>query len=200
MNIAEIESSLRDLAEAPFDAGSFIYRFMEIYDAPKSTVTKLRQAKINGADLLPDGDLIWKQKLFFRVALPGRAADAVDVMAADPNVRKLAPRFLIATDGEEVYALDTKADQTRDVPFAKLNDAFDFFLMVFILKDIAAEFHAPLPSSSLESGRPNRMTPGTPRSNAERASSTTRSTLKREMPGMEGMGCLMPLPGSTNRG
>jgi len=128
MNIAEIESSLRDLAENPFDAGSFIYRFMEIYDAPKSTVTKLRQAKAKGGDLLPDGDLIWKKKLFFRVALPGRAADAVDVMAADPNVKKLAPRFLIATDGEEVYALDTKADQTRDIPFAKLNDAFDFFL------------------------------------------------------------------------
>ena len=28
-------------------------------------------------------------------------------------------------------------------------DAFDFFLMVFILKDIAAEFHAPLPSVAL---------------------------------------------------
>jgi len=128
MNIAEIESSLRDLAENPFDAGSFIYRFMEIYDAPKSTVTKLRQAKAKGADLLPDGDLIWKKKLFFRVALPGRAADAVDVMAADPNANKQAPRFLIATDGAEIYALDTKAGQTRDVPFAKLNDAFDFFL------------------------------------------------------------------------
>jgi len=47
-------------------------------------------------------------------------------MSADPG--KQAPRFLVATDGIEFYARDTKSDLSIDSDFAKLNDAFDFFL------------------------------------------------------------------------
>jgi len=126
MNIAGIESSLRDLVEAPFDSGSFIYRFLEIYDAPKATITKLRQGT-SGYFLLT-GDLLWKKKLFFRIAPKGQTAATVDALAADPLTKKHVPRFLIAIDGEEVYAQDIKTDQTCYIPFDKLNDAFDFFL------------------------------------------------------------------------
>lgn len=126
MNIAGIESSLRDLVEVSFDADNFIYRFLEIYDAPKSTITKLRQGT-NDYSLL-NGDLLWKKKLFFRIAPKGQTAATVDALAADPLTKKHGPRFLIATDGEEVYAQDIKADQACDIPFIKLNDAFDFFL------------------------------------------------------------------------
>jgi hypothetical protein len=126
MNIAEIEASLKKLVEAPFDADSFIFRFLEIYDAPKATVTKLRQGTTNQAR--EPGDLLWKNKLFFRVAKKGQAAATVDAMADDPLSKKHVPRVLLATDGEEVYSRDIKADQTRDISFDKLNDIFDFFL------------------------------------------------------------------------
>ncbi len=126
MNIAEIESSLKDLVETPFDADTFIFRFLEIYDAPKATVTKLRQGTTNHAK--EPGELLWKNKLFFRVAEKGQAAATVDAMGDDPLAKKHAPRFLLATDGEEVYCRDIKADQTRDTGFDKLNDIFDFFL------------------------------------------------------------------------
>lgn len=49
-------------------------------------------------------------------------------MAGEPLAKKHAPRFLLATDGEEVYCRDAKADQTCDTRFDKLNDVFDFFL------------------------------------------------------------------------
>lgn len=126
MNIAEIESSLKDLVETPFDADTFIFRFLEIYDAPKATVTKLRQGTTNQAK--EQGDLLWNKKLFFRVSEKGQTAKTVDAMAEDPLFKKHAPRFLLATDGEEVYCHDTKADQTKDSSFDKLNDIFDFFL------------------------------------------------------------------------
>ncbi|MDO9010353.1 MAG: lactate dehydrogenase [Gallionella sp.] len=126
MNIAEIEFSLKDLVETSFDADTFIYRFLAIYDAPKATVTKLRQGTTNQAK--EPGDLLWNKKLFFRIAEKGQAAKAVDAMADDPLSTKHAPRFLFATDGEEVYCHDTKVDQTRDISFDKLNDVFDFFL------------------------------------------------------------------------
>jgi hypothetical protein len=126
MNIAEIESSLRDLVEVPFDPDNFIYRFLEIYGAPKATITKLRQASTG--DLISDNLVVWKKKLFFRTAPQGKAAVTVDEMALAPRIKKDAPHFLISTDGVEFYALDLKADQTRDLALAELNDVFDFFL------------------------------------------------------------------------
>jgi hypothetical protein len=124
MNIAEIESELRELVEKPFDPESFVFEFLRIYDAPKATVTKLRQAQ--GGDLLQSGEVVWKKKLWFQPTQTGKAAAAIDAMAADPG--KQAPRFLIATDGVEFYARDTKSDLNIDPEFAKLNDSFDFFL------------------------------------------------------------------------
>ncbi len=126
MNIAEIEAALRDLVDQPFDSAGFVFDFLRIYDAPKSTVTKLRQGQ--DADLLQSGDVLWKKKLWFRVAPKGKAARTVDAMVADPVGAKQAPRFFLATDGREVYARDAKADITLDVEFSKLNDSFDFFL------------------------------------------------------------------------
>lgn len=135
MNIAEIESQLKVLVEKPFDPATFPFALLEICDAPKATITKLRQGSTNPAaksgDLLrkeAQYDLLWKKKLFFRVASPGQAAAAVDAMASDPLTKRHAPRFLLATDGAEVYGIDTKLDQILDVAFESLNDRFDFFL------------------------------------------------------------------------
>src|SRR5271169_5052667 len=99
MHIAEIEFELKDLVQQRFDAGSFIFRFLELYDSPKATVTKLKQGSSNLAK--EPGDLLWKNKLFFRVANKGQAAAAVDVMVSDPLAQRHKPRLLFATDGEE---------------------------------------------------------------------------------------------------
>ncbi|MGB8843565.1 MAG: DNA methyltransferase, partial [Aliidongia sp.] len=135
MNIAEIESQLKDLVEQRFDPATFVYRLLEIYDAPKATVTKLRQGSANHAaksrDLLRENsqyDTLWKNKLFFRVSAPGQAATTVDAMAADPLTKKHNPRFLLASDGAEAYCLDTRLDQSLDTTFDKLNDGFMFLL------------------------------------------------------------------------
>lgn len=126
MNIAEIESELLDLVDKPFEPTAFVYRFLEIYNAPKSTITKLKQGSANHA--IQSGDVLWKNKIFFRAADRGKAASTVDAMLADPLTKKHKPRFVIATDGEEVYCRDTKADVAIDPHFKKLNDQFLFFL------------------------------------------------------------------------
>jgi hypothetical protein len=126
MNIADIESQLRDLVDQPFDPAEFPFAFLTIYDAAKATVTKLRQGAVNQAKA--PGDVLLKNKLFFRPASTGCAALALDDISADALVERHRPRFLIATDGIELYARDIKGDQTLDIPFAKLNDSFDFFL------------------------------------------------------------------------
>jgi hypothetical protein len=126
MHIAEIEFELKTLVKQKFDADSFIFRFLEIYDAPKATVAKLKQGSSNLAK--GPGHLLWKNKLFFRLANKGQAAAAVDLAVSDPLVQRYKPRLLFATDGKEVYCRDIKTDKTLDIDFAKLNDSFDFFL------------------------------------------------------------------------
>ena len=124
MNIAQIEESLRELVETPFDNAVFIYRLLEIYGAPKATVTKLRQANALG----DASEIVVKKKLVFRVSAKGKASSTVDEMAGDIKLLKVAPRFLIATDGVEFYAKDIKLDQSLDTSYVTLNDSFDFFL------------------------------------------------------------------------
>lgn len=126
MNIAEIETELEDLVDKPFDAATFIFRFLEIYDAAKATVTKLKQGAGNHGT--EPGDVLWKNKIFFRVARKGHAANVLEGMLAEPVVKKHNPRFVFSTDGEEVYCRDRKADLTIDPSFSELNDQFLFFL------------------------------------------------------------------------
>lgn len=127
MNIAQIEESLRELVGKPFDASSFIFEVLAIYDAPKATITKLRQSQ--GKDLLGAVSVVWKRKLWFRSCAKGECVKALDAMAQDQALlKKEAPRILWVTDGTDVRAKDLKADQVLDIEFSKLNDAFDFFL------------------------------------------------------------------------
>lgn len=121
MNITEIETELQTLADEPFDATTFVFRLLEIYDAPKATVTKLKQT-YTGADL------VWKNKLFFRVVPEGAAETAMDSMLNDPLTKKQKPRFVFATDGIEGCCRDNTADREISGPLAKLGDNFLFFL------------------------------------------------------------------------
>lgn len=87
MNIAEIESSLKDLVSKPFDAASFPFDFMAVFDAPKSTITKLRQAQ--PADLLcGPPEVHWKRKFLFQPAATGEVAQTLDAMRAREGRRR----------------------------------------------------------------------------------------------------------------
>jgi hypothetical protein len=127
MNIAQIEESLRELVSKPFDASTFIFDVLAIYDAPKATITKLRQT--HGKDLMGAVSVVWKRKLWFRSCPKGTCTQTLDAMVQDQALlKKEAPRILWVTDGTDVRAKDLKADQVLDTEFATLNDAFDFFL------------------------------------------------------------------------
>ena len=126
MNIAGIEADLKALAEVAFDSAAFPLRLLEIYGAPKATLDKLRQGSANQA--IQPGDILLKQKLFFRPAALGKIAAAVDSLAADDLVKRHRPRFLLATDGRDLLCRDLKLDQTLDIDYRRLNDRFDFFL------------------------------------------------------------------------
>jgi hypothetical protein len=127
MNIAEIESSLREIVEKPFDPAEFPFDFLTAYNAPKATITKLRQG--SHLDLLGEpGEVHWKKKLLYRSAESGGASSAIEQIATAWAGKKDAPRILLCVDGRDALARDTKTGAVLDTEFEKLNDAFDFFL------------------------------------------------------------------------
>lgn len=126
MNIADIESSLKDLVSRPFDAAGFAFDLMTVYGAPKATVTKLRQAGVDLLDVTPE--VHWKKKMLFRATPQGEAPATLEAMIEQFAGAKDRPRIFIATDGRELVARDAKTDAALDTDFASANDSFDFFL------------------------------------------------------------------------
>ena len=126
MNVAETEIHLKELVEERLEPKLFPFRFIECFDAPKATVTKLRQGILNKSKV--DGEVLWPKKLFFCPAKNGETAEKLDLMVANPLVKTHTPRFLLTTDGQEFSALDTKIDETRHGEFCRLNEHFDLFL------------------------------------------------------------------------
>jgi hypothetical protein len=130
MNIAEVELNLKDIAEAGFDPESFIFDLIEAYSSakqiPRSTIAKLRQGILNKAE--QKGDLLWPRKLYFRPAERGQVSATLDALSTAMASKRLAPRFLIVTDGIDLLSFDTKLEETLTIKFAEINERFDFFL------------------------------------------------------------------------
>lgn len=126
MNIAEIAMQLADLVKEPFDQGEFAFRLLEVYNAPKATLTKLRSGALNKGE--KQSDVLWSRKLYYRAASVGKVAETLDQLRESKAAKTQKPRFLLTTDGRDVAAYDAKADETCHCDFDKLNDRFDFFL------------------------------------------------------------------------
>ena len=124
-NLTDIESRLADLIAAPFDSDEFIFKFIEIFNAPKASLTKLRSGTMNKAGKA--GGLLWKPKLYYSACEAGRTAEMLDELKARKPAQTHKPRFFIATDGQEFSAFDSKTDESLHCDFSSLNDHFDFF-------------------------------------------------------------------------
>lgn len=98
----EIYSNLDDLAANPPAGAGFGLALMEAVGAPRSTITKLR-------DAAQSGSFTWTRMLRFEATVPGGADAALERMLAEtegsPKGRR--PRVLLAYDGERIAAIDT---------------------------------------------------------------------------------------------
>lgn len=126
MNIALLEMGLKDLVTQPYDPSEFIFRLIELYNAPPASIKKLKSGGANKADLI--GDVLWQRKFYFRTAELGKTSLTLDVLKQRKPAKTYKPRFIITTDGKELSALDTKLNDTLHCDYEKLNDHFDFFL------------------------------------------------------------------------
>ncbi|MBC7553679.1 MAG: class I SAM-dependent DNA methyltransferase [Taibaiella sp.] len=125
MNITQIESSLQQLTKE-FNNETFIFDLLLAYGKPKASIKRLQ---IGGLNLSKEeGVLDWKKELYYKIDIKGDLHELIDELAEDEKVAKHSPRFIVVTDFETLLALDTKTNDSLDIPILDIPKHFDFFL------------------------------------------------------------------------
>jgi len=125
MNVSKIEENLQALI-ANLDEASFIYDLLLAYGLSKSAITRLKTGSYNVANA--QDEVLWKKKVFFKTVMGKDLHAAIDGYRRDTSVTRHSPRFILVTDFKTFLAVDTKTDDTLDIPIQELSRYYDFFL------------------------------------------------------------------------
>ena len=131
MNIVQIEENIKQLihriSKGELHQKEFIYELLFAYGLRKYSINKLRSGDTNLAED-KENTLFWKLKVYFKIAKQHDLHGLIDQMKSEKRTESNKIRFLIVTDFKNLLAIDTKTQDTLDVPFGDLAKKFDFFL------------------------------------------------------------------------
>ncbi len=128
MDLNKLEQNIEKIIEHLIQdekKNEFIYDLLLAYGFPKATVTRLKKGSLNKAT--NEGEVLSKN-LYFKVEPQQDLHLTIDQAQKDPYILKQHPRFIIATDFKHFLAVDTKINDTLDIPLAKLSENYAFFL------------------------------------------------------------------------
>ncbi|MEQ8447683.1 MAG: N-6 DNA methylase [Pelagibacterium sp.] len=108
MNAVEIEQAVSELVEQPFDAAKFPFAFLEAFGNKATTIKRLRSGESNKSDV---GGVLQTNQIHIKVAEQGKVADAFEALKASPATKRFKAKFVLATDGVELYAEDLNSDE-----------------------------------------------------------------------------------------
>lgn len=131
MNIVQIEENVKQLiykiAQDELNKKDFIYELLLAYGLRNYSINKLRSGDTNLAED-KENTLFWKLKVYFKIAKQQDLHSLIDEMKKEKRTESNKIRFLIVTDFKNLLAIDTKTQDTLDIPFSDLAKKFDFFL------------------------------------------------------------------------
>ncbi len=125
MNIEKIEDNVQMLVSNIVEE-TFVYDLLLAYNQPKASITRLKKGDYNLSKT--SGEILWKKKLFFKKETDSDLHNFIDSLKSDPRITKHHPRFIIVTDFKILLSVDTKTDDTLDIPVVDLSKHYDFFL------------------------------------------------------------------------
>src|SRR5690606_8227662 len=126
MNAVEIEQAVSELAEQPFDAAEFSFAFLRAFGNKDTTIKRLRNGESNRTDL---GGVLQTNHIHIKVAEPGAVAAAFAALKDSPATKRFKARFVLATDGVELYAEDLTSDEAPVIcAFTDFPNHFGSFL------------------------------------------------------------------------
>ncbi len=125
MNIDTLEQNLRALVVKP-NPDSFLYELLLAYEQPRASITRLQKGDYNLAKR--GNDVLWKKKVYFSLEHHQDLHVLIDALKQDVAIARHSPRFLIVTNLRQLVVIDTKTQDTLDIPLSDLPQHFDFFL------------------------------------------------------------------------
>lgn len=126
LNLKAVEERVAPLARRESYDREFIFDLLLAYGKPKGNVTRLRNGSLNvAAD--PDREVAQKNDVYFRETDREPLAD-VEELRTSPDVVRYNPRFVIATDYDELVAVDMKTGENKVFPIRDIDKHFTFFL------------------------------------------------------------------------
>ena len=125
MNIEKLENNIQSLV-TNLTEKTFIYDLLLAYKQPTASITRLKKGNYNLSKI--PGEILWKKKLFFKEEAESDLHNLIDKLKSDPAIIRHHPRFIIVTDFQTFLAVDSKTEDTLDIPIQDLAKHFDFFL------------------------------------------------------------------------
>ncbi|NIF20991.1 class I SAM-dependent DNA methyltransferase [Candidatus Pantoea multigeneris] len=128
MNIAQVEEKVKALV-SNLEQNDFLYNLLDCYDKSKASITRLKMTGKGSYNLSKNADeVLWKKQVYYKATNSDKLLSIIDEMKHADVVAKHRPRFIIAINASHLLAIDTKTEDTLDIPLAELNKKFDFFL------------------------------------------------------------------------
>lgn len=126
LDLGTVQDQVAQLGGQDTYSRGFIFDLLAAYGRSKSSITRLRSGNRNVADN-PNVEVAQKDVVYFKPAT-GDLYGAIDTLKGSKTVAKYKTRFLIVTDYEHLLAIDTDTNETLDIPIARIDEHFDFFL------------------------------------------------------------------------
>lgn len=108
------------------DKENFIYDFLMAFGISKNAITRLRKGDSNLSK--NEGEILYKNKIFFKEEVAENLLDAIDEASKDDKILKHNPRFIMVTDYETMVAVDVRLKANKRFSFSELPEQADFFL------------------------------------------------------------------------
>ncbi|SCY01583.1 class I SAM-dependent DNA methyltransferase [Desulfoluna spongiiphila] len=125
MNFEKLEADIFSLV-TNLDETTFIYDLLRVYGLPKASITRLKKGSYNLSKT--SGEILWKKNIFFKKEIDKDLHGLIYELRSDSSILRHTPRFIVVTNFKTLLALDTKTDDTLDIPIIDLVKHCDFFL------------------------------------------------------------------------
>ena len=126
LTFAEAQRNVAEIANRESYTKDVIFELLAAYGRSASAITKLRSGALNLAEDSKD-DVLQRGVVYFKHVPSGNLRSVIDSLDKDPLVVRYNPRYLIATDYDQLVAKDIKKDTTLDIKLRDIDRNVDFF-------------------------------------------------------------------------
>src|SRR5690625_7605546 len=109
MNAVEIEQTITELVQQPFDAQEFPFEFLRSFGNRETTIKRLRTGNTNRSDV---GGVLQRNNIHIAVAEAGKTTERLQELRDSPATSRAKAKFILATDGEFLEAENLDNEET----------------------------------------------------------------------------------------